>query len=64
MQIFTTVSFIINLGFIGLVLFLVYPKAIERYRERKKLRETQKILDREHFIRRVVLAYLKELQND
>ncbi len=64
MQALQTISFIINFGLIALVLSLVYPKAIKRYKERKKLKETQRIADQTHFIRRVVLAYLKELQND
>lgn len=62
MQTLSTISFIINFGLIALVLSLVYPKTIERYKERKKLRETKRKANEEHFIRRVVLAYLKELE--
>mgnify|MGYP003631904244 CR=1 FL=1 len=64
MQTLSLISFIINFGFIILVLSLVYPKAIARFKSRKKLKEVQREMDQEHFIRRVVLAYLKELEND
>ena len=64
MQTISIISFIINFGLIILVLSLVYPKAIQRYNSRKRLKETHRIASQEHFIRRVVLAYLKELEND
>lgn len=56
----TVISLIINLGFIILCLSLVYPKAIQLYRKRKKLKETQRIKE----IQRIVMGYLKEISND
>jgi len=52
------ISFITNIALILICLSMVYPKAIERYRKRKKNRETQKVSQ----IRRIVREYLKELQ--
>ncbi len=52
------ISFITNIALILICLSMVYPKAIERYRKRKKRRETQKVSQ----IRKIVREYLKELQ--
>ncbi len=52
------ISFITNIALILICLSMVYPKAIERYRRRKKKRETQKVSQ----IRKIVREYLKELQ--
>ena len=52
------ISFIINVALISLLLSMVYPKAIERYRKRKKDIETQKVSK----IKKIVRDYLKELQ--
>ena len=52
------ISFITNIALILICLSMVYPKAIERYRKRKKRQETQKVSQ----IRRIVREYLKELQ--
>mgnify|MGYP003635606042 FL=1 len=52
------ISFIINVALISLLLSIVYPKAIERYKKRKKDIETRKVSK----IKRIVRDYLKELQ--
>ena len=57
-QIILEISFIINVALISLLLSMVYPKVIQRYRTRVKSRETQK----EAKIKKVVRDYLKELQ--
>ena len=57
-QIILEISFIINVALISLLLSMVYPKAIERYRKRRKRRETQ----RNAKIKKIVREYLKELQ--
>ena len=60
MQPFTIISLIINFGLIILVLSLVYPKLIRRYRNKKKQRETKE----EQRIKRIVIQFLEELKND
>lgn len=60
MQTLPLISLIINFGLIILVLSLVYPKAIQRYRNGKKQRETQRVKE----IQKIVNDYLKSLQND
>lgn len=57
-EIILEISFIINVALISLLLSMVYPKAIERYRRRVKRRETQKVSK----IKKIVRDYLKELQ--
>ena len=57
-QIILEISFIINVALISLLLSMVYPKAIERYRKRRKSRETQINAK----IKKIVREYLKELQ--
>ena len=52
------ISFIINVALISLLLSMVYPKAIERYKKRKKDIETRKVSK----IKKIVRDYLKELQ--
>lgn len=52
-----------NLIIISLCLTIVYPKAIERYRKRKKLRETQASKGIEEVIRKIVREYLEELKD-
>lgn len=64
MSTFTIVSFFLNLVLIILCLSLVYPKAIQVYREKKKLRENQRDNEIKEFIQRVVREYLEELKND
>ena len=53
------ISFILNLALFGLLLSMVYPKAIVWYKKRKKRRETQ----RNAKIRKAVRDYLNELKN-
>tara|TARA_R100000951_G_scaffold7659_1_gene7167 strand:- start:304 stop:486 length:183 start_codon:yes stop_codon:yes gene_type:complete len=57
-QIILEISFIINVALISLLLSMVYPKAIERYKKRRKSRETQINAK----IKKIVREYLKELQ--
>ena len=52
------ISFIVNFALIALLLSMVYPKLIDRYKKRLKGRETQKVSQ----IRKIVREYLKELQ--
>ena len=60
MQPFTIISLIVNFGLIILVLSLVYPKLIRRYRNKKKQRETKE----EQRIKRIVIEFLEQLKND
>ena len=60
MQTFTIISLIVNFGFIILSLSLLYPKAIQRYRNAKKQRETQRVKE----IEGIVNSYLERLKND
>ena len=64
MSTFAILSLVSNIVLGILVLSLVYPKVIQRYKDTKKLRETQANKEREEFIRKVVREYLQELQND
>ena len=64
MQSFTIISFILNIGLIILCLSLVYPKAIQVYKEKKKQRENQRDKESKEFIQKVVRDYLEELAND
>ena len=64
MSTFATLSLVSNIVLGILVLSLIYPKAIQRYKDTKKQREKQANKEREEFIRKVVREYLKELQND
>ena len=52
------ISFIVNFALIALLLSMVYPKLIDRYKKRRKRRETQKVSQ----IKKIVREYLKELQ--
>ncbi len=52
------ISFIVNFALIALLLSMVYPKLIDRYKKRRKRRETQKVSQ----IKKIVRDYLKELQ--
>lgn len=54
------ISLIVNIGLIILVLSSFYPRLIERYRNRKKLRENKRVKE----IQGIVRQYLKELQDD
>lgn len=54
------ISILINAGLIILCLSLYYPRVISRYKRQKKLREIQA----DERIKRIVISYLKELQND
>ena len=58
LDIILEISFIINVALISLLLSMVYPKAIERYKKRKKDIETRKVSK----IKKIVRDYLKELQ--
>ena len=58
LDIILEISFIINVALISLLFSIVYPKAIERYKKRKKDIETQKVSK----IKKIVRDYLKELQ--
>ncbi len=60
MSTFTIISVICNLGFIILVLSLVYPKLIRRYKNKKKVRETKEELR----IQTIVNKYLDSLRTD
>ncbi len=53
-----------NLIIVSLSLTIVYPKAKERYKRYKKLRETQSIKGREEEIRKIVEKVLKDIVND
>jgi len=64
MSTFQLLSFVLNVVLSILVLSLIYPKAIQVYSKRKKLRENQANKEREEFIRKVVREYLEELKND
>ena len=64
MSTLTVISFILNFGLIILCLSLVYPKAIQVYKEKKKQRETLRDKERNDYIRKVVREYLEELKND
>jgi hypothetical protein len=52
------ISFIVNFALMALLLSMVYPKLIDRYKKRRKRRETQKVSQ----IKKIVRDYLKELQ--
>lgn len=52
------ISFIVNFALIALLLSMVYPKLIDRYKKRRKRRETRKVSQ----IKKIVRDYLKELQ--
>ncbi len=54
------ISLIVNFGLIILVLSSFYPRLIERYKNRKKLRENKRVKE----IQGIVRQYLKELQDD
>lgn len=55
-----TISLIVNFGLIILVLSSFYPRLIDWYRNRKKLRENKRVKE----IQGIVRQYLKELQDD
>jgi len=57
-QIILEISFIVNFALLALLLSMVYPKLIDRYKKRRKSRETQKNAK----IKKIVRDYLKELQ--
>lgn len=52
------ISIMVNVAALSLLLVMVYPKAIQLYKKRRKSRETQ----RNAKIKKVVRDYLKELQ--
>lgn len=63
--------FITNLILIFLCLSLVYPKVIQYYKARKKIKETKakqgRALEKAHFVKAIrteVRKYLEELRND
>ena len=60
MSTFTIISVICNLGFIILVLSLVYPRLIARYKRKKKQGEIQEYKR----IERLVNKYLDSIRND
>jgi hypothetical protein len=60
MSTFTIISVICNLGFIILVLSLVYPRLIARYKRKKKQGEIQEYKR----IERLVNKYLDSLRTD
>lgn len=64
MSTFSLLSLVSNIVLGILVLSMVYPKAIQRYKNTKKQREKQANKEREEFIRKVVREYLDELKND
>ena len=60
MSTFTIISLIVNLGLIFLVLSLVYPRLIARYKRKKKQGEIQEYKR----IERLVNKYLDSLRTD
>lgn len=64
MSTFAILSLVSNVVLGIMVLSLVYPKAIQRYKNIKKQREIQENKGREEFIKKVVREYLEELKND
>ena len=60
MQEIQIISYILNFGFLILCLSLVYPRAIQRYRNAKKQTENRRVKE----IQKIVNDYLKSLQND
>jgi type II secretory pathway pseudopilin PulG len=60
MSTFTIISLIVNLGLISLVLSLVYPRLIARYKRKKKQGEIQEYKR----IERLVNKYLDSLRTD
>lgn len=60
MQTFTIISLIVNLGLITLVLSLVWPRLIARYKRKKKQGEIQEY----QRIKRLVNKYLDEIRTD
>ncbi len=60
MSTLTIISVIVNIGLIFLVLSLVYPRLIARYRRKKKQGEIQEYKR----IERLVNKYLDSIRND
>jgi len=60
MSTLTVISVIVNIGLIFLVLSLVYPRLIARYRRKKKQGEIQEYKR----IERLVNKYLDSIRND
>lgn len=60
MSTLTVISVIVNFGLIILVLSLVYPRLIARYRRKKKMAEIQEY----QRIKRLVNKYLDEIRTD
>lgn len=60
MSTLTVISVIVNFGLIILVLSLVYPRLIARYRRKKKQGEIQEYKR----IERLVNKYLDSIRND
>lgn len=60
----TVISLIINIGLIALCLSLVYPKAIQVYKEKKNLREKQANKGIQELVKKYTREYLEELKKD
>jgi len=60
MSTLTVISVIVNIGLIFLVLSLVYPRLIARYKRKKKQGEIQEYKR----IERLVNKYLDSIRND
>ena len=60
MSTLTVISVIVNFGLIILVLSLVYPRLIARYRRKKRMGEIQEY----QRIKRLVNKYLDEIRTD
>jgi len=60
MSTLTVISVIVNIGLISLVLSLVYPRLIARYKRKKKQGEIQEYKR----IERLVNKYLDSIRND
>ena len=60
MSTLTVISVIVNIGLIFLVLSLVYPRIIARYKRKKKQGEIQEYKR----IERLVNKYLDSIRND
>ena len=59
-----TYDIIQNLIIISLCFRILYPKGIQRYRRRKKLREIQEEQRRQEEIRKIVVEFLEEIKKD
>lgn len=64
MQTSFIISLIVNFGLIILSLSMFYPKAIQSYKKRKRLREIQANKGIQELVKKYTREYLEELKND